>query len=136
MELKYIDLHSHLQFVDFENDREEVISKMKENNVIAINIGVDEKSSRDAIDLSKKYKGILWSTVGLHPLYTEQKYDIEDLLKDNDLKNYICGIGECGFDYFRVINEANLAEIKDFQKEIFINQIKMSKIWLLNYKTY
>lgn len=130
----FIDLHSHLQFVDFDDDREEVISKMKENNVIAINVGVDEKSSRDAIDLSKKHKGILWSTVGLHPLYPEQRYDIEDILKDEDLKNDVNGIGECGLDYFRILDEknsdanfdGNLTKIKDFQKEIFINQIKMS----------
>ena len=130
----FIDLHSHLQFVDFDDDREEIISKMKENNVIAINVGTDEKSSRDGIDLCKKHRGVLWSTVGLHPLSSDQNYDIEKLLEDKDLKNDISGIGECGLDYFRILGdensdanyEENIIKIKDFQKEIFINQINMS----------
>jgi len=126
----FIDLHAHLQFDDFNEDREDIIKKMKENNVIAINVGVDEKSSRDAIELSKKYPNVLWSTIGLHPLYTGEDYDLEDILKDKDLKNEVSGIGECGLDYFRILDESepakDLDKIKDFQKEIFINQIKMS----------
>ncbi len=122
----FIDLHAHLQFDDFDDDRDLIISKMKDNNVIAINVGVDEKSSRDAIELSKRYPGVLWSTIGLHPLYPDQDYDTEDIFKDNNLNKNISGIGECGLDYFRIIDDANLAEIKDFQKQIFINQIKMS----------
>lgn len=122
----FIDLHAHLQFVDFDNDREEVINRMIENSVMAINVGVDEKSSNDAIELSKKYPDILRSTVGLHPLYPDQNYDTEKFLLDQNNHKYISGIGECGLDYFRILDEKKLDEIKDFQKEIFINQIKMS----------
>jgi TatD DNase family protein len=126
----FVDLHCHLQFKDFDEDRDQVLEDMQKNNVIGINVGVDDKSSRDGIALSQKYPGLLWSTVGLHPLYPEGVYDIENLLKDDTLSKYICGIGECGLDYFRItadnIDELNLDKTKDFQKEIFINQIKMS----------
>lgn len=126
----FLDLHCHLQFKDFDEDREQILSDMKNNNVIAINVGVDEKSSRDGIELSQKNSGVLWSTVGLHPLYPEGIYDIENLLDDDNLKNNISGIGECGLDYFRItgenIDEPDLDKIKDFQEEIFIHQIKMS----------
>ncbi len=139
----FVDLHSHLQFPDFDIDRDQILSDMKKNNVIAINVGVDEKSSRDGIELAKKNPGLLWSTVGLHPLYPEGIYEMENLLIDKNLQPNICGIGECGLDYFRILengtevgenlsekttekNEQNLLEVKDFQKKIFINQIKMS----------
>jgi TatD DNase family protein len=138
----FVDLHCHLQFPDFDIDREAVVSEMKKNNVIAINVGVDEKSSRDGVLLAQKNPGLLWSTIGLHPLYPEGVYDAEVLINDKDLNKNICGIGECGLDYFRILengiemdesddnltkkNEQNLDEIKDFQKKIFINQIKMS----------
>jgi TatD DNase family protein len=126
----FVDLHCHLQFKDFDEDRGEVLAEMKKNNVIGINVGVDEKSSRDGIELSKKHPGLLWSTVGLHPLYPEGVYDIENLLKDESLNKNISGIGECGLDYFRItadnIDEPDLDKTKDFQKEIFIHQIKMS----------
>lgn len=139
----FIDLHCHLQFPDFDIDREAIIDEMKKNNVIAVNVGVDEKSSREGVLLAQKYPGLLWSTIGLHPLYPEGIYDTETLINDKDLVGDICGIGECGLDYFRILEngdeggknltekkeqnlEQKLDEIKDFQKKIFINQIKTS----------
>ncbi len=126
----YVDLHCHLQFDDFAEDRDSIIEEMKKNNVLGINVGVDEKSSRGAIELAKKYPGALWATIGLHPLYPEGLYDIETILNDERLNSDICGIGECGLDYFRItsenIDEPDLDKVKDFQKEIFINQIKAS----------
>ncbi len=121
----YVDLHSHLQFDDFNEDREIILEEMKKNNVIAINIGVDEKSSKGGIGLAKNNKNFLWATVGLHPLYPNEVYDMEPLLSDT-----VCGIGECGLDYFRITNENvdefDLDKIKDFQKEIFVKQIRLS----------
>ncbi len=129
----YVDLHCHLQFDDFRDEFDIIVNEMKKNNVIGINVGVDEKSSRDAIVLAQKHKNLLWSTIGLHPLYPEGLYNIEELLKDDKLNSYICGIGECGLDYFRItdenIDEFDLEKTKDFQKEIFINQIKMSILY-------
>lgn len=136
----FVDLHCHLQFTDFDIDRDQILSDMKKNNVIAINVGVDEKSSRDGIALAQKNPGLLWSTIGLHPLYPEGVYEMENLFTDKNLQTNICGIGECGLDYFRILEsggdnptektdqnlEQNLNQIKDFQKEIFINQIKAS----------
>jgi len=126
----FVDLHCHLQFDDFNDIRDLVINEMKNNNVVGINVGVDEKSSRAGIELSKKYPGLFWSTIGLHPLYPNDSYDTEDLLKDDNLNSNICGIGECGLDYFRItgenVNEFDLDKIKDFQKDIFIDQIQMS----------
>lgn len=126
----FVDLHSHLQFSDFDEDREAVIDEMKKNNVVSISVGVDEKSSRAGIALAKKHPGVLWATVGLHPLYPEGVYDIESVLGDAELRSYMCGIGECGLDYFRIIDEndagKNLDQVKDFQKELFIKQIQAS----------
>ncbi len=30
----FIDLHAHLQFTDFDQDRDDVLNQMRENNVI------------------------------------------------------------------------------------------------------
>ena len=129
----YVDLHSHLQLSDFDEDRDLVIEEMRKNNVVSINIGVDEKSSVDGIVLAQKYPGVLWATVGLHPLYPEEIFDVEKFLEDDGLRDSVCGIGECGLDYFRILDNdgeqssiKSLDQVKDFQKEIFINQIKAS----------
>ena len=121
----FVDLHAHLQFSDFDNDRADTLSQMKENNVIAVNVGVDKESSENSIKLAKDNQNLLWSTIGLHPLYPEQVYDLEDILSDEEKRSYICGIGECGLDYFRIEEGEgkSIDEIKDFQREIFIKQI-------------
>ena len=52
--IEYIDIHSHLNFfLITTNDREEVISGMKENGVASITIGTSLEASRSAVELSR-----------------------------------------------------------------------------------
>ncbi len=81
--------------------------------------------------LAQNNKDCLYSTIGLHPLSNDQVYDMECFFQDDKYKEYknnIIGIGECGLDYFRIDDNLieNLSKTKEIQKEIFINQIKMS----------
>ncbi len=147
----YIDLHSHLQFDDFENDREDIISEMRAKNVISLLIGTDNKSSKKAIELAEKYPDIFWAVPGIHPLYAEQDKEIQyldkvffqnkinkdkdkDKEKDKDKKKQkenknnfkkIIGVGEIGLDFFREENQKE--ENKKIQKEVFQDQIDFAK---------
>jgi Tat protein secretion system quality control protein TatD with DNase activity len=63
---EYFDIHSHLNFKDFDLDREEVIAEMKAENIWTNTVGVDLKSSEEAVELAKKHDN-LFATIGLHP---------------------------------------------------------------------
>lgn len=117
------DSHSHLHFYQFDDDREEIIKKLRDFGVKTINVGTDFEESEKAVNLAKQYPDLMWASVGLHPTDNlEENFNINkyrELAKDEK----VVAIGECGLDYFRSPNETEIAK----QKEIFIKQIELAK---------
>lgn len=130
------DSHSHLHLSHFDHDREEIIKKLRDFNIKAINVGTDFEESGKAVELSKKYPDVLWASVGLHPNdILNENFNISKYkeLAENDK---VVAIGECGLDYFRITNNESPQQnkfatgqvgIKERQKEIFIKQIELAK---------
>jgi TatD DNase family protein len=121
MEIKYFDVHSHLNLSQFDEDREEVIQKLKDKNIYTITVGADYKSSLLAVELADKHEN-LYAAVGLHPsdVFIEE-FNYEKIL-DLAQNKKVVAIGECGLDYFR----DNSEEFKRKQKEIFELHIKIA----------
>lgn len=117
--MKYIDVHSHIQFPQFDEDRTEVLNRMREEEIAAIVVGCDLESSARASALAKKEPDI-WATVGVHPTdkrdegFEAERY--KELLHDR-----VVAIGECGLDYFRK-DGTDDAEVER-QKELFLGQV-------------
>lgn len=113
------DSHTHLHFPQFDNDREEIIKKLRDFDIKVINVGVDLDDSKKVVDLVKKYPDQMRASVGFHPhgaAETDINFDeLKNLAKDNN----VVAIGECGLDYHKVAREG--------QKEIFIKQIELAK---------
>ena len=118
---KYIDIHSHLNLEQFDLDREEVIQKLKDENISTVTVGIDYQSSLKAIELAEKHEN-LFASVGLHPsdVLTEE-FNYNDMLSLSSNKKVVA-IGECGLDYFRENDE----EFKNKQKEVFNLHIKLA----------
>lgn len=150
----YVDLHSHLQFEDFDGDREIVIQEMKDNHVITINVGTTYETSVAGLALAETYPLTCYATVGLHPVYVGevaegetddskiQVQKFEDLIANNIQNARMIGIGECGMDFFRtkniqknsdvaidiVQNETMSAQsVYDIQEKAFEHQIILAK---------
>lgn len=119
--MKYIDAHCHLQFPEFDADREEIISEMANMDMSAIVVGVDLESSLAAVELSKKHKNI-FASVGLHPNYTDKEdFSYEkflELAKDEK----VVAIGECGFDFFRSDKDS-----EERQEKAFMEQVELAR---------
>lgn len=119
MPLKLIDAHAHLNFPQYDKDREAVFARAAEAGIGLINVGTDAKTSEFAVELAQNHENT-WATVGLHPTGFAEGFDYGfylDLARDEK----VVGIGECGLDYFR--SEPTTAEK---QKEIFIKQIELA----------
>lgn len=114
-----IDSHAHLMDEKFNGEVEKIIQNAIDANVKKIiNIGYNAETSRKAIELSNKYN-FIYATVGLHPEEIENEQDVsfvEEMAKENK----VVAIGEIGLDYH--YDDFN----KELQKEIFIEQIKIS----------
>lgn len=123
MQIRYVDAHCHIQFEQYTEDDIELIERMRGEGVAGVVVGVDKKSSEEAIVLTKEHEH-LYAAVGLHPnRIAEGGYDISycrTLAQDPK----VVAIGECGLDYFRPaeIND----EVKNKQKEILQKHIALA----------
>lgn len=118
---KYFDLHSHLNFKDYEGDFEEVIKRLRETETHTITIGTDLESSQKAVELADKYEEI-YACIGVHPVDNPsrvfEKGKFEELVKHPK----VVAIGECGLDFYHADKE------KDYerQKALFLYQVEFA----------
>jgi len=116
-----IDTHCHIDFRDFDHDRDEIIVSAAEHGVDRlINIGADIPSSRRAFKLANDYENI-YCTVGVHPHDAATLTDafLEDMaqMAANDK---VVGIGEIGLDYYRDLSPRKI------QREAFVKQLDLA----------
>ncbi len=130
--MKIIDIHSHINIKPLSENVEEIVSRMKEEGVGTITVGVDYATSKSAVELAEKYPEILWATVGLHPTDNlKEEFDFEKYLELGKNEKVVA-IGECGLDYYRlVISDKGLVDsenqkIKERQKELFKKHIELA----------
>lgn len=121
MNIKYFDIHSHLNFESFNEDREEIIKEMEEKGIYTICVGTDLKTSKEVVELSKRYKNI-YACVGLHPTDSTEGFNEEDY-QDLVLNPKSVAVGECGLDYFHGGKDR---EDKERQKSVFRKQIEFA----------
>jgi len=123
MQPKFIDIHSHVSFPEFDHDRAEVLARMREVGVWAIAVGVDLKSSKETVALAEKNNGI-FATVGLHPADNRREVlaieEYRSLLKHPK----VVAIGECGLDYLRIKGDQD--QDKKRQRDIFEAQLELA----------
>ncbi len=136
---RLIDIHSHLNFAAFDQDREAVIQRALDAGVWMINVGTQQDTSLKAVEIARQYKEGVYAAIGLHPIHTEKShYDSEELgggagfssrEEKFDREFYkklaedpkVVAIGECGLDYYRLN-----AGRKEKQKAAFIRQIELA----------
>jgi len=123
MEVKYVDTHCHLQFPEYDADRDVVIEQMREHGVAGIVVGCDLESSKKAVELAEKHEH-LYASVGLHPNHeSNERYDIS-YQRQLMVNPKVVAIGECGLDYYRLADVTE--EIKNEQKELFKKHIALA----------
>jgi len=138
MEVKFFDIHAHLNFKVFQNPEE----KIKENlsqGVWFLNIGTCKSTSKEAVRLAL-FDGV-WAGIGLHPHHTwsdledpfEGKIEKEEFFDEDFYESLInektLVIGEFGLDYFYFDNLSadKIKEIKKRQWDVCESQIVFAK---------
>ncbi|MCX6724813.1 MAG: TatD family hydrolase [Candidatus Shapirobacteria bacterium] len=100
-----VDTHAHLNFPDFKDDLDEVIKRSVENDVKKIIcVSSNLADSAKAIEIAKKYPGVVYAAVGIHPHQTnpQEKLTLKEQIKElNKLAQAkeVIAIGECGLDF-------------------------------------
>lgn len=101
------DTHCHLDFSDFNPDRNEVILRAKDNGLAyIINIGSSLAGSKKSIELAEGYD-FIYATAGIHP-HEADKIDKESfgVLAELAKHKKVVAIGEIGLDYYKNYSKA------------------------------
>jgi TatD DNase family protein len=97
-----IDSHAHLDFPQFDDDRDAVIARAQEAGLTAIvNIGTNLASSRASVALAEEHD-FIYASVGIHP-HDAETADQEAINELRGLADHpkVVAIGEIGLDYYR-----------------------------------
>jgi len=120
--MSFVDAHCHLHMDDYEDDRQEVIQKAKDQGIIwMVTVGIDLADSEKALTLARDDPSIL-CTVGIHP-HAAGKVGGRDfqMLEDLAREGEVVAVGETGLDYYRDLSPL------DVQKEVFLRQMGVAK---------
>ena len=137
-----IDTHAHLNFFEFKDDRDELISKCLKEGIGMINVGTNLQSSKKSIEIARKYSNV-FASVGLHPLNIDSEFlknkgysgEAESFLeKDFDYEAYkslktekVVAVGEIGLDYwYRPKGTGKKELFKQEQERIFERQLDLT----------
>jgi len=127
-----IDTHAHLNFPDYEKEEEKIISraiKAGVKKIICVSSNLDD--SQGAITIARKYLGVVFAAVGIHPQQTDPENQNSPEKQLEKLKVLACqkevvAIGECGLD-FSPTPPGEKERPKDIQQTLFEGQIKIAQ---------
>ncbi|MFA6356351.1 MAG: TatD family hydrolase [Candidatus Omnitrophota bacterium] len=120
--IKLVDTHCHLDFPEFDPDRDDVIKRAQEAGIgNIINVASSLEGSRRSAALAEKYDCV-YASVGIHPhdakeLTPDALSEIRELAK----RDKVVAIGEVGLDYYRNLSPA------DIQQKAFRTFLSLAK---------
>ncbi|MDR2873921.1 MAG: TatD family hydrolase [Methanobrevibacter sp.] len=100
-----IDTHCHLDFENFDKNREEVIKRAKKKLTSLINSGTSFQGNINTLKLSNENPDFIYPSLGFHPIQSADMNDSEVNKVLYQISNYIddiVAIGEVGIDFFYV----------------------------------
>jgi TatD DNase family protein len=118
-----IDTHAHLWWDSYKDDVEAVIERAQTAGVEKMVVpGTNIESSISAIALAKKYPGVIYPAVGIHPEDVEGSSveKVRQIIGEN--KKLVVAVGEIGIDMFSEKEKQSIAA----QKVLFREQCELA----------
>jgi len=117
-----IDIHAHLAFPDFDQDRVDVIKRCREELSAVIVSSARYDEGLKALEMMDDHNGFIFVTLGYHPTEGGENYkDIIKLIRKN--RERIVAVGEVGLDYHW---EKNVAK-RNQQRVVFQEFIDLAR---------
>ena len=116
------DTHAHYDDEQFNEDRNELLSSMKEQGVgTIVNVSAAYDSCEKVVALAEQYP-FMYAAVGIHPDEVGSLNE-ETFAKMKELFRYekVVAVGEIGLDYYWD------NEPRDIQKKWFIRQLELAR---------
>lgn len=113
-----IDTHAHIDFKEFDNDREEVVKRFfNGGGEKMINVGCTLESSKRSCELAKNNKNI-FASAGIHPhdADTVNKNSLK-IIEEIAMHYKTIAIGEIGLDFFKSTTSREI-QIQAFRAQL------------------
>ena len=124
--MQFIDSHTHLDFSDFDNDREDAIKRALKSGISHLIVSATTAKDWDKLaNVVAKHQPLCHAAYGLHPMFmadhqTEHLETLSQYLK----KSSVVAVGEIGLDYF--ILDKDDEKAKKAQLNLFIAQLEIA----------
>ncbi len=119
--MAFVDSHCHINFPELSADIGDVLSHMRDNEVIcALCVSVNLKDFPQVLALAEQHSDI-YASVGVHPDYEDVDEPDVALLVKLAQHPRIIGIGETGLDYYRLKGDL------EWQRARFRTHIKAAR---------
>lgn len=123
--MRLIDTHTHLDFDDFDADRQAVLSHCQQLGVERVVVlGVYQRNLQRVWDLALGEPQV-YAALGLHPIYLDEHLpehvqELRDRLAAVAGHPKLCAVGEIGLDYY--VESLN----RERQQTVFDSQLQMA----------
>ncbi|HEX9990632.1 MAG TPA: TatD family hydrolase [Chloroflexia bacterium] len=100
-----VDTHAHLDFPDYDADRDEIVSRARAAGLVAtVSIGIEPGDWGKTTAIAEQYRDV-HAALGIHPSSSDQTTDatLADLaaICSDPARKRIVALGETGLDYYR-----------------------------------
>lgn len=109
-----IDAHCHLQFEQFDKDREEIISDIEEKLDLSVIAGTNIEDNEEAREIAETSDTLIYCE-GAHPLFDHE--DIEKV-KEQIQEDDPAAVGEIGLDYNYITDDDERKESEEIFREM------------------
>lgn len=115
------DTHAHPTDERFDEDREELLARMRDSGMLCMCVGADMASSAQSVELARREENI-YAAVGVHPHDAKSLTDADmvQLKEWLTTEEKVCALGEIGLDYYYDLSP------RDVQKEVFARQLDLA----------
>ncbi len=121
-----IDTHCHIQFRQYDDDRDDVVVQAQQHNVGMLIVGCDYESSVGAIQCAERIGQSAWAAIGQHPNDSREEFDYQKFLQLGLSSQKVVAVGETGLDWYRLPDGIDINEEKERQQELFKQHITLS----------
>lgn len=148
--MRLIDTHTHLDFPDFDADRNDVIARSRALGVERmVLLGVHQANWQRLWQLVEQDQG-LYAALGLHPVYLDEHRPdhlqaLRQQLEERAGHPRLCAVGEFGLDYFiesldrnaqQALFEAQLGLAAEFELPVLLHVRRAHAATIATLKRY
>lgn len=120
--MRPVDAHCHIDFEQYDEDRNEVLKECSEKLEFIVNAGSNLENNRKVLELANENTGLVVPNLGLHPTYTDSFDELEEI-KEQIKVERPAAVGEIGLDHHHVTDN----RVRKRQEEVFREILELAE---------